>query len=503
MCEMKRIGIDLGTTFSSVAGIKGAYAQPLANSEGETLIPSAVFFKGDGSVIVGKDALDLGTYEPERLVANAKRLMGSTRPCIEVDGIWYSPVDISAMILRQLIQDASAKVGSFEEATITVPAHFNAIQRQQTVDAGLQAGLKRVEIVTEPVAAALSHVLATSAIVEAKSRRKGQEENILVFDLGGGTFDLSIVRFNLDRLRVLAATGDLELGGIDWDQVLVDEFNRVFKVFYGDDLTLPEHERSLRRLALEVVRAKQDLSLQNVSETEVQIRVSDREIDFQITQEDFEKLANELVQRTRALTEDILKMANLTWEQIDMFLPTGGATRMPMIKRVIREFLGKGPRLVEVSADLAVCKGAALFAAITNQNGNTAIEGDPVSEVLQNYQTTNVSSRSVGIIVRNGNGYGIHQLIPENTRLPALETLSLATVRDNQRRASIRIIEGTMDGDDSNCVVCKCTIDNLPEGIPRGSLIDVDVSLGADGLLEVIAKHRESGRHATVSLIRQ
>lgn len=502
MCNKKRIGIDLGTTYSSVASIKGTYAQPLANSEGDFLTPSAVFFKGDGGVIVGKDALDLGAYEPEQLVTNAKRLMGTVRPCIEVGGVWYSPVDISAMILRQLIQDATAKIGPFEEATVTVPAHFNAIQRQQTVDAGLQAGLKRVEIVSEPVAAALSHVLATSAIVDAKSRRKGQEENILVFDLGGGTFDLSIVRFNLDRLRVRAATGDLELGGIDWDQVLVDEFNRVFKVIYGDDLTLPEHERSLRRLALEVVRAKEELSLQNVIEVEVQARISDREVDFQITQEDFEKLAGGLVQRTRDLTEDILKMANLGWEQIDMLMPTGGATRMPMIKRVIREFLAKGPRLVEVSADLAVCKGAALFAAITDQVGNASVDGEPVSEVLQNYQTTNVSSHGVGIIVRNGNGYGVHQLIPENTRLPALETLSLATVRDNQRRASIRIIEGAMDRNGSDGVICKCTIDNLPEGIPRGSLIDVDVSLGADGLLEVIAKHRESGRHATVSLIR-
>jgi molecular chaperone DnaK len=491
------VGIDLGTSYSALSCLDQDFeARPVTNKEGEIKTPSVVYFAKEGAgLIVGTNALAPGYNNPERFVAQAKRCMGERSVFWEIDGVFYSPVDISAYILGKLIRDAEKELGPIERAVITVPAHFNDIQRKMTKRAGEQAGLKAVHLLNEPVAAALCFALGMGGKEMLYLRRAC---TVLIYDLGGGTFDLSLVRFDQTQLRVLATAGHLRLGGLDWDQRLLDQFVRSFKIMHGTDLADPKHHRSLRRLSREIESAKRRLSDTEIAETEVFFQHAGYETEYRVNRREFEQETADLVERTRALAEELIKSAGVSWREVDAVIPVGGSTRMPMIQRLIERFSGRGPRICPLSPDLAVSMGAALYAGMT-QRGRLESFEHPQAKALAGYSTTAVSPRTLGLLVSDPKGKRVVQpLIPRNTSLPVVARLAVTTSHRGQSTASLKIVE-TEPGREGHSLLCVCRIRDLPPDLPAGSILDVELTYDAQGLLQLNARHRDSGLLATIT----
>lgn len=509
------VGIDLGTTYSSISYLDDN-AKPIAlnSAEGQLLTPSVVYFEERGGTpIVGQRAVEKSLRCPERFADHAKRFLGMPNKYWDIDGVLYTPTDISALILGKLIADAECEIGKIRRAVVTVPAHFTAHQRQLTIQAGKQAGLEEVSIVNEPVAAALAFALPQVALGEDAGvvvDYLGYAATILVYDLGGGTFDLSIVQYDKNQLRVVAAIGEERLGGIDWDQELVDMIAEPLAVLHGD---LRKDPRSLRRLAHSVERKKRRLSVEEA--TNFTIQHESWEEEFVLERTEFEERTEHLAARTRTLMEELLASCQLTSDDLSCILPVGGATRMPMIRRVIEDFAAERTDVSDnfirrISPDLSVAEGAALFAGMVHSDGNVP-GGGRFSRTLAEYRTSNITTHSLGILVRNAEGRRVsHVLIPRNVPLPVTASTTVLTCYPNQRRATIRVVETATETDletdletdtepEAGNVVCKCSIDNLPEGLPAESVFDLELGYDADGLLHVIARHRDSGRLATVS----
>jgi molecular chaperone DnaK len=498
------IGIDLGTSFSSICWLDGTFeARPIENKEGEYKTPSAVYFVEDGGgPIVGRVAFDLGAKSPERLVIHAKRYLGDPEKTWEIDGVIYTPVDIAAFVIRKLIGDAESKLGPIREAVVAVPAHFNDLQRRLTIEAARQAGLESVQILNEPVAAALSFILGSGGREMLYLR---DNSTVLIFDLGGGTFDLSLVRFDDRQLRVLATNGELALGGLDWDQTLVDLYAEKFIPISGIDIRELRYSKTKLRLWQKVEAAKRRLSDPNLKKTLVSFRYQGHEADYELVRDEFEDLTRHLVARTKVLTNDLVRMADVTWDAIDTIVPVGGSTRMLMIDALLEEFASKGPERYKLNPDLAVSTGAALYAGILQGDDFTDfVMEHPRARALAGYSATVVNSKSLAILVRDNRGRLIpHVLIPRNTPLPATASVAVTTSHPNQSVASLKIVECDDETGRSEAIVCKCNLYDLPPNLPEGSAFDVEVSYDTQGLLRVNAKHRESGRLASISAIHQ
>lgn len=494
------VGIDLGTSYSSLSCLDAKFeARPIPNQEGEFKTPSAVYFAEEGGgLVVGAHALRPGFAHPERFVTHAKRYLGESDVCWEIDGVFYKPVDIASLILRKLLQDAQTELGPIAEAVITVPAHFNDLQRKLTIEAGRHAGLETVHLLNEPVAAALCFALGTGG---KEMLYLHDDCTVLIYDLGGGTFDLSLVRFDQTQLRVLATSGELRLGGLDWDQRLVDWFTRTFKVLHGVDLTKPKHHLALRRLGQEIENSKRRLSDRAIPRTELFFQHNGKDAEFEVERAAFENDTKDLVERTRVLTEDLLKMAGLNWDQIDNIIPVGGSTRMPMIGRLIETFANRGPILYPLSPDLTVSMGAALYAGILQGDDTKHFLLDhPQARSLADYSATVVSAKGLGILVADRADRMVSRvLIPRNTTLPATANLPVQTIWENQSTVSLKIVECDGEAGTVPPIVCKCTLHDLPPRLPIGSIFDVELSYDSQGLIQVIARHRDSGRLASLS----
>src|SRR5262245_8561458 len=401
MKQKHLIGIDLGTSYSSLSCLdSNLEARSVANKEGEFKTPSAVFFsKSGGGLIVGTNALAPGYNNPKQFITHAKRYMGDRYVFWEVDGVFYSPVDVAAFVLGKLIRDAEAELGPIEQAVITVPAHFNDYQRKMTMRAGERAGLKAVHLLNEPVAAALGFALGSGG---REMLYLHDACTVLIYDLGGGTFDLSLVRFDQTHLRVLATAGHLMLGGLDWDQRLLEQFVHSFKVMHAVDLADPKHSKSLRRLSCEIENAKRRLSDPAISETEIFFQHAGLEAEYRVSRQEFEAETADLVDQTRVLAEDLVKAAGVPWAKIDAIIPVGGSTRMPMIVRLIERLSVRGPRIYPLSPDFAVSTGAALYAGmLESSRARSSMAQNLQAKTLAGFRTEVVSSRTLGILVCN------------------------------------------------------------------------------------------------------
>ena len=334
MVPTQAVGIDLGTTYSVIAHLNES-GEPvtLPNQEGELSTPSVVLFDGD-QPIVGTEALRNSIRHPERVVENAKRYMGDVGKRWWINDRPYSPIDVSALILKKLVSAAQEKIGPISQAVITVPAQFSDVQRHATMQAGHAAGLERVDVINEPVAAALCYVLGSEGLWFSEL---AGEQRILVYDLGGGTFDLSLVRYQKNEVVVLASSGDLHLGGINWNQSMIDAIGSQFAKDFGDD---PRGEpESLQALALEVEQAKRGLSVRPRSA--LTCTHGGHRKTYQVELEQFQKLTKPLVDRTEAITLKLLKDNKMGWAHVDVVLVTGGASRMPMIRSRLKELSGR------------------------------------------------------------------------------------------------------------------------------------------------------------------
>ncbi len=491
------VGIDLGTTYSSIAYLdQHGVPVTIPNAQGESKTPSVVWFDGD-EVVVGTEALRNAINEPGRVIQNAKRFMG-TGYCWRVNGRVYSAEDIAAFVLRELLKAAEPTLGPVKEAVITVPAQFGELQREATVRAAKKAGLQEVTIINEPVAAALCYVLGEVGLAFAEV---ANEQRVLVFDLGGGTFDLSLVQYSSEGLAVVASTGDLHLGGVDWSNALLDYVAEMFEHEFGEDPR--ENRQDFQFLAMEVENAKRSLSVRQ--HAAVTCRTENFIKTYQIPRYKFEEITASLLERTVEITQKLLDSHGLGWAHVDVVLPTGGATRMPMVLQKLQEISGRTPNRT-LSPDQSVAHGAAYYAGMLQSRegfGKARIEPG-IARRLKRFRPKVVSARSLGLLVwdsKQGKRVPVY-LIPANTRLPAFATRAFGTVKPNQRRIRLQIIESE-DGSQSSYVkLGTCVIDKLPPGLPKNSIIDVTISYDEEARVHLSAREIVSGRLAHVSLLR-
>lgn len=470
----KVVGIDFGTTNSVVAVKEGDNVVVIPNAEGSRLTPSVVAFTKDGERLVGQLAKRQAIINPERTVLSIKRKMGSDYK-VKIDEREYTPQEIAAMILQKLKNDAEDYLGEeIKQAVITVPAYFTDAQRQATKDAGKIAGLEVLRIINEPTAACLAY-----------GTEKGGEFKVLVFDLGGGTFDVSILDIGEGVYEVMATSGDNHLGGDDWDQRLVDWMIEEFKRREGIDLG--RDKMAVQRLREAAEKAKIELS--SMSETMISLpfitadQNGPKHLELEITRAKFEEMTADLLERVVGPVQRALSDAGLTYAEVDKILLVGGATRMPMVQRKIKELLGKEPTK-GINPDECVAVGAAIQAAI--------LSGEHKDIVL-----VDVTPLSLGVETLGG---VFTKIIERNTAIPVSKSQIFTTAVDNQTRVEIHVLQGERPMAADNVSLGRFFLDGIPPA-PRGvPQIEVTFNIDVNGILNVTAKDLATGKAQQITI---
>ncbi|HEV3340886.1 MAG TPA: Hsp70 family protein [Pirellulales bacterium] len=469
------VGIDLGTTFSAVARLDDT-GRPVtvSNAEGDLTTPSVVLFDGD-DVVVGKEAVKAIATEADRVADCAKRDMGSREYRRPVDNRRYPPEVLQAYVLKKLCEDAARQIGPFDKAVITVPAYFDEVRRKGTQDAGYMAGLEVLDIINEPTAAAVAFGFQ-QGFLNAKGEAHAAQK-VLVYDLGGGTFDVTLMEINGTEFTALATDGDVQLGGRDWDQRLVDFLAEEFLKAHAHDprfdpRTDPDTAGQLWR---ECEDAKRALSARKKASVTCHFRGESLRVE--VSREKFQELTRDLLDRTQFTVRQVLREADLDWGAIDRVLLVGGSSRMPMVVDMLRQLSGKEPD-TSVSPDEAVAQGAALHAGLLLAKS----QGQPPA-----FKIRNVNSHSLGVV---GTDPATQRkrtavLIPRNTRLPVKAHRVFKTSKDNQQSILVQIVEGESPSPEACTPLGTCVIRDLPPGLPARSSIDVEFRYGADGRLAV------------------
>src|SRR6202171_3644789 len=492
----KTVGIDLGTTNSVIAVMEAGEPVVIPNAEGGRTTPSVVAFTKSGERLVGQLARRQAAVNPENTVVSIKRFMGRKydeveterkmvpykvvagkdgRVEVEIQGKRYTPEQLSAMILQKLKTDAEAYLGEkVTDAVITVPAYFNDAQRQATKNAGQIAGLNVVRIINEPTAAALAYGLD-----------KKENEKILVFDLGGGTFDVSILEVGEGVFEVKATNGDTHLGGDDYDRRIVDWLADEFKKDQGIDLR--QDRQALQRLTEAAEKAKIELSQRQETEVNLPFITADasgpKHLAITLSRSKFEQLTEDLTNRTRKPFEDALKDAGLSAKELDEVILVGGSTRMPVIQELVKSLTGKDPHR-GVNPDEVVAIGAAIQAGV--------LQGD-VKDVL----LLDVTPLSLGIMTE---GAVNTPMIARNTTIPTSKNEVFSTASDNQGSVEIVVLQGERPMARDNKELGKFTLDGIapaPRGVPQ---IEVTFDIDANGIINVHAKDRATGKEQKVTI---
>ncbi len=487
--SLTAVGIDLGTTFSVLARIDD-HGRPttVVNAEGELLTPSDVLFDGD-DVVVGREALKAVATESNRVAECSKRDVGSHVYHKTIDGRQYPPEVIEAYILNKMHADAERQIGPFDKVVITVPAYFDEVRRKATQDSGYMAGFEVLDIINEPTAAAVAFGFQQGYLDERGSSLAPQ--NILVYDLGGGTFDVTVMQIRGTEFTALATDGDVRLGGYDWDQRLVD---LVAESFIRQHRTDPrEDSTSAGKLWRECEEAKRTLSARQKAAVLCDHRgVSTR---IEITRKQFEEATQDLLDRTRFTTTQALHAAGLDWDDLARVLLVGGSTRMPMVRDMLRGLSGREPD-DSVAADEAVAHGAALHAALLIAKS----EGRPAA-----FKIRNVNSHSLGVVgidpltQRRRNGI----LIPRNTQLPVTGKRTFKTKKAGQHSIRVDVVEGESPSSDDCTPIGRCSVRHLPPNLPVHTPVEVLFHYEANGRLKVHVTVPGANRHIATEIVRE
>ncbi len=473
----KVVGIDLGTTYSAIAIMEGDKPEIIPNRRGKRVTPSVVAFSKNGEILVGEPAKNQAILNPERTVLSIKRRMG-TDYVLEIDGVSYRPQDISALILKKLKEDAEDFLSDkVEEAVITVPAYFSDAQRQATKEAGEIAGLRVLRIINEPTAAALAYGLGKEG--------GEKEKKVLVFDLGGGTFDVSILEIAEGVFEVRATSGINRLGGDDFDERIMGYLIEKFKEETGIDLS--EDRMALQKIKEEAERAKIELS--EVYETEINIpfiaadETGPKHLQISLTRDLFEDLVRDLVDRLEGPVLQALGDAGLSPDEIDDVLLVGGSTRIPIVQRKIKEIIGKEP-LRGVNPDECVALGAAIQAAM--------IKGEVKGIVLVDVTPLSLGVETVGGIFT--------KIIERNTPIPTSASRIFTTIADNQTTVEIHVLQGERPLAKDNISLGRFQLTGIrpaPRGVPR---IEVTFSIDVNGIVHVRARDLDTGKEQKVEI---
>lgn len=486
---IKPVGIDLGTTFSVIAHLDAA-GRPttVMNAEGDAITPSVLFFDGD-LVIVGKEAVKAAIHEPEYSVAFMKREMGSPTFSRLVSGKKIPPEVLQSYVLKKLKADAELRLGEIKPAVITVPAFFDDPRRKGTQDAGKIAGLDVLNVINEPTAAAIAY-----GVQEGFLNEKGESERaerVLVYDLGGGTFDVTLMEIDGKSYRAVATDGDVYLGGVDWDHRIVDLAAEAFlKKYGGSD---PRKDPStLTRWLHEAEDVKRALTARET--TNYTCDFNDKKLRVPVGRSQFEELTADLLDRTRFTVSSLISEAGLTWDKITRLLLVGGSTRMPMVQRMLKEVTGRTPDR-SLSADEAVAHGAAIYAGLLLG----ASQGQPPQVSVRN-----VNSHTLGVLgIERETGRPRNQVvIQKNTPLPITKVSRFQTAKHGQRSVVANIIEGGDSSGNNATPIGKCVVQNLPPDLPAGTAVDVAFTYSDDGRLTVKARLPTLGKSAVLVIER-
>ena len=470
----KTIGIDLGTTNSVVAVMEGGKPTVIANAEGSRTTPSIVGFSKTGERLVGQLAKRQAILNPDKTIASIKRHMGEDYK-VNIDGKDYTPQEISAMILRKLADDASNYLGEkVTSAVITVPAYFNDAQRQATKDAGKLAGLDVLRIVNEPTAAALAYGL-----------EKDKPEKVLVFDLGGGTFDVSILEIGDGVHEVLSTSGDTHLGGDDFDQKVMDWMCDEFKKTEGIDLR--NDKQAMQRVKEAAEKAKCELS--SVMETNINLPFitadanGPKHLDLNLTRAKFEDLSRDLLNRCKTPVENALRDAGVSKDDINEVVLVGGSSRIPAVQQLVKEYTGKEPNQ-SVNPDEVVAVGAAIQAGV--------LAGEVKDIVLLDVTPLTLGIETLGGVMT--------PLVPRNTTIPVSKSQVFSTAENNQTAVDIHILQGERPMAKDNKSLGMFRLDGIPPAMRGLPQIEVTFDIDANGIVNVSAKDKATNKEQKITI---